>query len=177
MTVICISGKAQNGKDTTANFLKAGLEGADKSVLIIHYGDLVKYICSSYFNWNGKKDEQGRSILQHVGTDVVRAKKPNYWVDFVIEFLKLFESQWDYVLIPDCRFPNEITAPQKNFHTLHVRVTRPNFSSPLTEEQQNHVSETALDNFPYDYLLVNDDSKAELGNKVLSFIKTILKRD
>ena len=44
MRVIVISGKAQNGKDTTAGFLKEALEADGYSVLIAHYGDLVKYV-------------------------------------------------------------------------------------------------------------------------------------
>lgn len=55
--VICISGKAQHGKDTTATILKAALEGRNNKVLIFHYADLLKYLCKEYFGWNGEKDE------------------------------------------------------------------------------------------------------------------------
>ena len=57
MQVIVISGKAQHGKDTTAGFLKDTLEADGYSVLIAHYGDLVKYVCKMYLGWNGEKDE------------------------------------------------------------------------------------------------------------------------
>ena len=107
MKVITISGKAQNGKDTTAGFLKDALEADGYSVLITHYGDLLKYICQKFFNWNGEKDEKGRSLLQYVGTDVIRAKSPNYWADFIVNFFSMFQDEWDYVILPDCRFPNE----------------------------------------------------------------------
>ena len=40
MKVITISGKAQNGKDTTAGLLKAALEADGYKVLITHYADL-----------------------------------------------------------------------------------------------------------------------------------------
>lgn len=49
MKVICISGKAQHGKDTSANLLKMMLEADGYKVLIAHYGDLVKYICKTFF--------------------------------------------------------------------------------------------------------------------------------
>ena len=48
MKVITISGKAQNGKDTTAGLLKAALEADGYKVLITHYADLLKYICLLY---------------------------------------------------------------------------------------------------------------------------------
>ena len=171
--VICISGKAQHGKDTTANMLKAGFEGRNNKVLIFHYADLLKYFCREYFGWNGEKDDVGRTLLQHVGTDVVRAKEPNYWVNFAKDFLKLFEDEWDYVLIPDCRFPNEIEVMKENFNAIHVRVVRTNFISPLSEEQKHHISETALDEYAYDYVINNDSTKNNLGNELLEFIKEL----
>lgn len=50
MKVICISGKAQNGKDTTASFMKQTLEDKGQRVLIAHFGDLVKYICKTFLD-------------------------------------------------------------------------------------------------------------------------------
>ena len=78
--IICISGKAQHGKDTTATILSAALEDRGNKVLTFHYADLLKYLCRQYFNWNGEKDEAGRTLLQHVGTDVVRAKEHIYFL-------------------------------------------------------------------------------------------------
>lgn len=146
MKVICISGKAQNGKDTTAGIIRGELEADGFRVLVAHYADLVRYISKTFFGWNGEKDEVGRTLLQYVGTDIVRSKQPDYWVDFIISVLNFFPSEWDYVLIPDCRFNNEIECMKNaGFDTLHIRVVRQNFTSPLTEEQQQHPSETALD--------------------------------
>ena len=59
MKVICISGKAQHGKDTTAAILKELLEADGKSVKIAHFADLLKFICKTYFDWDGQKDERG----------------------------------------------------------------------------------------------------------------------
>ena len=112
MKVILISGKAQHGKDTSAIFMKEALELEGRRVLIAHYGDLVKFICEKYFGWDGKKDEKGRSLLQYVGTDVVRKQKPDFWVNFVCEVLEMFSDQWDRVIIPDCRFPNTVPWPR-----------------------------------------------------------------
>ena len=78
MKVICISGKAQHGKDTTAGYLKELLEARGNKVLVTQYGDLVKYICATFFAWDGQKDENGRTLLQYVGTNIVREKEPDY---------------------------------------------------------------------------------------------------
>ena len=130
-------------------------EMQNKKVLITHYGDLLKYICKAFFNWDGQKDEAGRTLLQYVGTDIIRKKKPDYWVQFVADMLSFFPDQWDYVLIPDVRFPNEIEG-LAGFGPLHIRIVRPGFNM-LTEEQQKHPSETALDNYYSNWQVVMND--------------------
>ena len=161
-TIICISGKAQNGKDTSASIFKIELEKLGKKVLVIHYADYLKFICTNYFMWDGKKDETGRALLQKVGTDIVRKKVPDFWVDSLISVINLFPGEWDYIIIPDTRFPNEINKLKSNlFKTIHVRVKRKNFNSPLTKEQQSHPSETALDETKYDYLITNVSAEPE----------------
>lgn len=165
MKIVCISGKAQHGKDTTAGYLKEYLEANGKIVLIAHYGDLVKYICKTFFSWDGKKDEKGRTLLQHIGTDRIRAKNGDYWVAFIASILEFFPDKWGYVIIPDCRFPNEIEYLEERFdEVVHIRVVRnnPGWTSPLTEEQQGHYSEVALDGYSYDYLVENHFGLTEL---------------
>lgn len=175
MKVIVISGKAQHGKDTTAGYLKEALEKQGKRVLIAHYGDLVKYVCKTFFGWDGQKDEAGRSLLQCVGTDVVRKKEPDFWVWFVCKMLSFFPLEWEYVLIPDCRFPNEVSCPADwDYDVTHIRVIRPNFDNGLTPEQKAHPSETALDEVKPDYVFHNNGSVCALRDAVVMFTKAIL---
>ena len=166
MKVICISGKAQHGKDTAALFLKEELELGENRVLIAHYGDLVKYVCKSYFDWDGRKNEAGRELLQYVGTDIVRAEDPDYWVSFISDMLTFFYDAWDYVLIADCRFPNEIEHLIKlGFDVTHMRIIRDNYVSNMPDEQQCHASETALDDYLPDIYIHNDGYLADFyGN-------------
>ena len=175
MKVICISGKAGHGKDVTAGYLKECLEAKGKRVLVTHYADLLKYICKTFFNWDGQKDIRGRTMLQHVGTEIIREQDPNYWVAFITDMLYFFEDQWDYVLIPDTRFPNEIDyLKNAGFDVLYIRVIRENFESPLTEEQQKHPSETALDDYEADVLLYNDSTLDNLKYSVERLTDVIL---
>ena len=175
MKIIAVSGKAQHGKDSTCGFMQDFLELEGKKVLIAHYGDLVKYICKTFFDWNGEKDEAGRTLLQRVGTDVIRAQEPDYWVGFIETILRMFLNEWDYVLIPDCRFPNEIEyLKNRGFDVTHIRVVRENFESPLTEEQQKHPSETALDEYGQDILLINRGDLADLQEAVCILTEDLL---
>ena len=102
LKVITFSGKAEHGKDTTAELVKKQFEEAGSKVLIIHMADYLKFIAMKYFGWNGEKDEAGRKLLQWLGTEFVRAKFANFWVDTVIRLLNVFSDTVDYVLIPDC---------------------------------------------------------------------------
>lgn len=168
MKVVCISGKAEHGKDTAANFLKEQLELGENSVLITHYGDLVKYVCKTFFHWDGQKNEAGRELLQTVGTDIIRDADQDFWVRFVADMLKFFKFEWDYVLIPDCRFQNEIEYLIKSgFDVTHMRVIRDNYVSNMPEEQQNHISETALDDYLPDIYVHNSGYLGEFYDNLL----------
>lgn len=148
MRVICVSGKAGHGKDTAASMLKEMLEENGFRVIVTHYADLVKYVCRTFFDWDGKKDRQGRWLLQYVGTDVVRSYDDAFWVSFVSDILYMFRDKWDYAIIPDTRFPNEIELMREVFpDTTHMRVERSNYMSTLTSDAQMHSSETALDDY------------------------------
>lgn len=176
MKFICVSGHAQNGKDTTAKMISDCLNVKGHKPLIVHYADLVKFICKMYFNWDGEKDEYGRSLLQKVGTDIVRAKDPDFWVRSITTILSFFPGYWDYVIVPDTRFPNEITfLVDSHFSVYHVRVSRENFDSPLTETQKKHPSETALDNVEPDFMIINSGSLEDLSAKVGEVVDSILK--
>lgn len=173
MKIICISGKAGHGKDTAASYIKNVTEQDGSKTLIIHYADLLKYLCTSLFGWNGEKDEAGRTLLQHVGTDIVRKKNQNYWVDFVIGILQMFDNAWDLVIIPDCRFPNEIDRLKDyGFDVCAVRVVRDDFDDKLNETQKNHQSETAMDSYRFD-VKIRNTSFPEFYNQLDALIKGI----
>ena len=172
MKVLCISAKAQHGKDTAAKLIKEHLESIGQKVLITHYADLVKFVCTNYFGWDGKKDEKGRTLLQHIGTDKIGAKNPAYWVNFVLSILKIFEDEWDYVLIPDCRYPIEVEKMKENFDTAVIRIERPVFDNGLSDAQKKHPSEVSMDNYSFDEIIYNNGDFEGLKNKLVYFLET-----
>lgn len=172
--ILAISGHARNGKDTTAKILKELIESNNQSARVVHFADFVKFVCREFFDWDGNKDEKGRSLLQFVGTDRVRTWNPDYWVDFIIDMLNLFGDQWDWVIIPDTRFPNEISKiKESGFDVIHIRIQRRGFDSGLTEEQQKHASEIALDNVPPDIQIYNDGDLEYLKELVEDVYQTL----
>lgn len=174
LKVCCISAKARHGKDTAAGIMAEYLEKQGYKVLIVHFADLLKFICTKFFGWDGTKDEKGRTLLQYVGTDKIGAKTPDFWAKFIVETLKVFEGEWDFVLIPDCRYPIEHTTVEKAFDTVLLRVERPGFDNGLTIAQKKHPSETAMDNYDYDAFLYNDGGLEDFIDKVERFTDNFL---
>ena len=169
MKIIVISGKSGSGKDTIANIMKNKLESSGLSCVILHYADLVKYYAKQYYNWNGVKDESGRTLLQKLGTDKVRAKFPDYWAETIAKFLSAVSDDFDCALIPDARFLNEIeVVKQYNPGAISLRIERYNINNlpyinpEFTKEQLIHPSETSLDTYEdFDYIVENHNDNLE----------------
>lgn len=170
--IFLINGQAQHGKDSTANILKEYFNNS----LILHFADYLKFIAKDYLCWNGKKDEEGRTLLQWLGTDRVRIglNKPMFWAERVCEVIEILDNKFDYFFIPDCRFPNELFYTKSKFPNLvsTIHVERLNFDNGLSMEQKNHPSETAFDNFKegFDYYISSESGLDALEVQIVKFI-------
>ena len=173
-TIVTFSGKAQHGKDTAAKILQQLLEQQDKKVMSINYADYLKYLATQYLGWDGSKDEKGRTLLQQLGTEKVRYRFPDFWVDNVISLAKIFDNDCDYILIGDCRFPNEINKwGEEGYTVIPVHVERLNFDNGLTDEQKCHLSETSLDDFPFKIKLKVEEI-GDLEDAIKSKLKELM---
>lgn len=160
--VITISGKMGAGKDTLATYIKEELEKVGSRVLITHFADLLKYILKTFFDWDGKKDERGRYLLQYVGTDVYRDQyHKDYWCNFLSTLFYLFGYKWDFVIIADTRFRNEISCMKSWFYADSVQVVRPEIPEEFTAFS-DHESEHDLDDYEFDYTCMNDEGLEKL---------------
>lgn len=179
MNVILISGRAGAGKDTFAGYLKETLEALDQNVLITHYADPLKQLCRDWLNWDGQKDEYGRALLQRVGTDMIRKHDPDFWVEYTSSLLKYLEGEWDTVIIPDTRFPNEVLIPKQKFpNAVYIHIDRPDgFVNHLTGALREHISERALPSTeaPADYTIQNDAGLDDLKYKAYRICMNIQK--
>ena len=88
---------------------------------------------------------------------------------FIADMLGFFEQAWDYVLIPDTRFWNEVEYLTKSgFDVVHMRIVRDGYISEMPAEQQNHISETALDDYLPDIYVHNNGYLAEFYESLLT---------
>ena len=80
----------------------------------------------------------------------------------------------DFVIIPDCRFPNEIEC--WNGEAISIHVERIRFESELTDEQKKHASETALDDYFFNYK-IKAATLEDLENSIDVVMSDILMED
>lgn len=107
-----------------------------------------------------KRNEEVRSLLQRFGTDAGRrVLGENVWVDAVMGDLPDGP-----VVFTDCRFPNEAAAI-RDAGGMVVRVVRPGVSAVNA-----HVSETALDGYDFDAVVVNGGDPEEVGRQLRAVV-------
>lgn len=169
MKIILIAGKSESGKSLSANIIKENLENEGKKVIVLSFASYLKFIAKAYFGWDGNKDETGRTLLQHLGTDVVRKKNPDFWVKTVYDLIYTFEDEFDYFILDDTRFENEIDYFHERdpFSYVSIRVNRVDFENSLSPEQRLHPSETSLDGRQMDIELYSLNGKDNLENEIL----------
>ena len=169
--IIAISGKAEHGKDTFGKILKDKL---GEKACILHFADYVKHVATMIYNWDGKKDEYGRTLLQSIGAGV-RKKDKNFWVNTVLNLINVLKSEFDYFIIPDTRYVNEIELPKmERINTVSVRVNRPLFENSLTEEQRNHESEVSLDDYQFDETYIMGEGLEFVERAVDVFMEDVI---
>jgi len=132
--MICISGAGPT-KDMAARLLKEVLAQAGKRVLIAYFSAPLRRVCREWFGWNGLNDDAGRSTLQYVGNEIVRARRPDFWVDFTMGLLSMMGDEWDFVIVPDCRHANELDLERYGFQARHIQVgdRRATFNAPAPD--------------------------------------------
>lgn len=178
--VFMISGKAGSGKGAVGNALEQELMKDGYPVLRIAFADMVKACATKYYDWDGSKDEAGRTLLQTLATDKVRAMFPNFWAEFVAKFIAATRKDWVYVIIDDWRFVNEFDViSDYNSDVITIRVERYNedgseyINSNMTDAQRAHQSEIELDKFPFDYVIENRGSLEDLEDNVLTLLEDL----
>lgn len=173
MIILLLSGKAEAGKDTF--FDVAAEQYNNLRIKRIAFADALKKIAFD-MGWDGHKDAAGRRLLQDLG-EVGRRYRPTLWVDKTISTLSEYSDAADIVCFTDCRYPNELesikNAAIAGWHVVTIRIERPRHSIAVN---QDHISEVALDQYNFDYTILNDSTLAAYSDQVLAVTTTIAKR-
>lgn len=120
----------------------------------------VQNVIDNYGWDNYKGTEYGpeiRRLLQRLGTEAGRQTMwDSIWVDAALTGV----SVHDRVVVTDVRFPNEAHEIRKRGGIM-VRVNREGNGPAVDSEGHVHKSETALDNYKFDYVLNNNFKTVE----------------
>ncbi len=176
--IIC--GKARHGKDTIGEIIKEHYESKNRSVINLQYSSYIKNYAKTITGWDGSEETKPRSLLQQLGTEIIRKKIDyNFFVDRIIGDIKVYSFFFDAITITDARAKVEVSLPKKELtKVIAIHVVRPNFDNGLTEEQKHHFTETDLDDFDaYDYEVVNDGTVEELRAKVYKILEEVDKNE
>lgn len=171
--VIVLSGKARSGKDTSLEILKRKYEQIGKKVISLYYASYIKEYAKKISSWDGNDENKPRTLLQVLGTDIIRNTiDKNFFINRIIEDIKVYSKFFDIIIIGDARFPEEIDYIKNEFkNVISVHINRKDMNL-LTKEEKKHVTETALDNYKrYDYEINNDGSIEDLKTKLEEIIK------
>lgn len=123
-------------------------------------------------NFYENKTEISRIILQITGTSIFRNRiDKDFWAKKLKE--NILKTNNEYTLIQDCRFPIEleIFSDLNDYELVTIRVER-----NLPTNNNNHESETALDNWTtWNYIVDNNGTTEDLKNSAKNIISDLLK--
>ena len=181
LIIYLISGKARNGKTTTANMIKEYYEGKEKKSIVTSIGKYIKMYVKELTDWDGKDETKPRDLLQNLGTGVIREKlnRNDFFVKRLDEDFDVYNEYINAVMIDDVRLPLEMEYFLERYpeRIVTIHIVRPDFENNLTNIQKSHVTEVGLDNYTnYDYTIMNDGTLDELRDKVYELIERIDKR-
>ncbi len=173
MRIFLIAGKAGSGKGEVAKIIKEYYIYKLEKCIITEYSKSLKNFAKELTDWDGLASTKPRGYLQELG-DKIRNLEHDFFVKRMLEDLKIYESLVDNVVISDVRFPNEIDEIKLNYDHVYAIYVENQFSqSPLTLEEQSHITETALETYQdFDYILAND-TKESLKDKVFKYLEGI----
>lgn len=173
--VILICGKAESGKDKFARSLEKEFKKNKVSSFTFPITYFFKQLLKKYYNWNGKKDIKGRTLMQNVGQEWNK-KSPAFCAKLTCELLTAIVNEYEFFIITGVRRKEEINYFKKKYPSVCVNIIRENHESILTDEQKQHETEKCLDDFSFDFVIENKDTKT-LNQQVKNFIKDLTKKD
>ncbi len=177
MKIILIGGKANTGKDSTAEYIDEYYRSRGLDVVNIQIAYYIKMYAKEIAKWDGDNETKPRQLLQDLGTELIRKQIDEYFfIKRIIQDIDIYSRYFDIITISDGRLPEEFASIKLAYpETVTVHITRPGYTSRLTKDQKAHVTEALVDEIEYDYEVVNDGTLDDLQKKAIELVQTIEK--
>ena len=166
--IFIISGKGHTGKDTTASFIRDYALTKGKKTLKLQFSSYIKMYVKNITDWDGSEETKPRELLQDLGSTIRENIKNTFFIDRIIDDIKIYSNYFDIITITDARLPEELDLIKEAFpNSIKLNIQRPNYENNLSLKAKNHITEHALDNYHnFDYIIINDGSLDDLKEKV-----------
>lgn len=149
--IFILSGKAGSGKNYVADIISDYY----KNSIQISYAYYLKQYVKKISNWDGLEETKPRTLLQSLGIDLIKKIDKELLIRRVMEDIKVYSYFFDVIIVTDARLKEEIIIPKNLFDCITIRINGKD--NDLTLEQKNHITETDLDNYKFDYIINNID--------------------
>ena len=149
--IFILSGKAKSGKNYVADIISDYY----KNSIQISYAYYLKQYVKKISNWDGKEETKPRDLLQSIGIDLIKNIDKELLIRRVMEDIKVYSYFFDVIIVTDARLKEEVDIPKQLFKCITIRINGKD--NDLTLEQKNHITETNLDNYKFDYVINNID--------------------
>ena len=173
MKIFLVGGKAGSGKGEVAKLIKEYYIYKLENCVITEYSKYLKLFAKELTDWDGNPNTKPRKYLQELG-DKIRKLDKKFFINKMIDDLKVYEELVENVVVSDVRFPEEIEEIKLNYDNVYSLYVENQFGkSKLTLEEQTHRTETALESYnEFDYVLANDTLES-LKEKVFKYLDGI----
>ncbi len=178
--IFVISGKANSGKDTTAEIIDNQIMLKGLKVVNLQISSYIKMYASKISGWDGSEDTKPRTLLQELGTSIIREKIDNeFFIKRLIGDIEVYSYYFDAITISDGRLPEELDSIYNAFDNVYrINIVRPNYDNHLNTKELKHRTEVGLDSYDnYEYKIINDGSLEELSNKIRKIVDEVIKNE
>lgn len=172
--VIYISGYKRSGKDTFGEMIAKKFISQGKSVKVLSFAGPMKQILAVTLGISEEeldilkndKTTPHRGYLQRLGTE---GMKPVFGEDVWVRLANstIEESEAEYIILTDFRFPSEFYNCVLQPYVVNVRRDS---VIPLEGKESLHISERALDSFSFNLEVTNNSSLQDLELKAADMV-------
>ena len=160
-SIIIINGTGGAGKDTFVSYCSEVT-----GVLNVSTVDKVKEAAKVLVGWNGEKDEVSRKLLVDLKQlSIVYNDAPTKYICSMAED---FENSDNNLMFVHIREASEIEKAKKLLNAKTLLITNPRVKLITSNDSDGKVNE-----YNYDYYIVNDGTLDDLKDKASKFIEEL----
>ena len=160
-SIIIINGTGGAGKDTFVSFCSEVT-----GVLNVSTVDKVKEAAKVLVGWNGEKDEISRKLL--VDLKQLSVDYNDAPTKYICSMAEDFENSDNNLMFVHIREASEIEKAKKLLNAKTLLITNPRVKLITSNDSDGKVNE-----YNYDYYIVNDGTLDDLKNKASKFVEEL----